>query len=868
MAETPKDWVTLQPNLDPIMVIPNAIIKTIDSVLAFLVTLLNIANIILNVVKVFLVGLLDPIRAIVEAIIEEVRAFIHDLRQLGWYVTGDWNLIQVKPTLRAPELLGGYQSYERRMLKRLLNRKDPGRPDFTSRTAVIGLFAYLSTGDLAALIELINRIKAFFGAMTSPQTAPLAAPTVPEAEFLSSTSILQKPLSQLTGPPDKVTLTWKMPGTGSLFAAPPAGFLVHIGTVPNGFGVRTFRNLQAGDAENVEEPTFQPSVGIDAATGTELRLFGGVSDLSTGSANYGDVEANSPQANKMLLALDANTPMIPPSELVGSGTVPMGGATYFVKVSGFSKAFPGQAYSATFNYDDLPQSISVEADGSGGVTVTGENCYNFYARARPVMDTYVQNLGSANEGTSRAPALVGNTNLKLNNYANEMITDNTKALFKPAPGAYATTPSALVKPEHVGPASAPCVFSMPSAAAMDLVTATTVALEILLMVRIDLTEAVKPDTTEDVRYGSADTYEPGMATGLEGFTDLLANLDIDNIPIFYKQTDPKKWRRQVRKRCKAAAAKMFLEAPSESMAEALNEEVRLLLDFKWSDINSDWPDYTILETVASQDPSWGVASNPTGAGLPDMRRRLKKGPFLYDTSGLWLSRDGIFPPNRLPSGKTLEEQLDLIGRGGAFYMGTGWSDQCPVLFYAYSDTEGASYPLRIKFVRRLLLEYDGGSMLAAVSTVLGVAAAANSRSPTESEWNATRFLDEALAPLDKLLVDIEKFLLAILDGLQGMIDKIIAYIEAIQARIFQIQQLIQMIRALLNSLTMFDLPSFSGLLLVENGTDGITKGLITAGNKPSDSALSYGGGALVVAGGLPAILFEIIELILSGGGDE
>ena len=55
MAEKPKDWLVVQPSLDPIMAIPNAIIETIDSVLSFLVTLLNIANMILNVIKVFLI---------------------------------------------------------------------------------------------------------------------------------------------------------------------------------------------------------------------------------------------------------------------------------------------------------------------------------------------------------------------------------------------------------------------------------------------------------------------------------------------------------------------------------------------------------------------------------------------------------------------------------------------------------------------------------------------------------------------------------------------------------------------------------------------------------------------------------------------
>ena len=70
------------------------------------------------------------------------------------------------------------------------------------------------------------------------------------------------------------------------------------------------------------------------------------------------------------------------------------------------------------------------------------------------------------------------------------------------------------------------------------------------------------------------------------------------------------------------------------------------------------------------------------------------------------------------------------------------------------------------------------------------------------------------------------------------------------------------------SLTLFDLPSFSGLVLVENGTAGIASALVTAGNKPSDGPAAYGGGAVVLFGGLPTVILELIALILAGGGED
>jgi len=196
----------------------------------------------------------------------------------------------------------------------------------------------------------------------------------------------------------------------------------------------------------------------------------------------------------------------------------------------------------------------------------------------------------------------------------------------------------------------------------------------------------------------------------------------------------------------------------------------------------------------------------------------------------------------------------------------GWSDYCPVLFSIPDGRNGSAYTLYIQYVRRLLLIDDKGEVLRAAITVLSVSGAVLARQ-NPGQWLAIRFLDKALKPLDSLLTDIDAFLQAILDGLQGTLDKIIAYIEAIQARIYQLQALIEKIRALLAALALFDLPSFSGLLLVENGTDGIATGLVTAGNKPTDGPSTYAAGTVVLFGGLPAVILEIIVLVLAGGED-
>ena len=73
-----------------------------------------------------------------------------------------------------------------------------------------------------------------------------------------------------------------------------------------------------------------------------------------------------------------------------------------------------------------------------------------------------------------------------------------------------------------------------------------------------------------------------------------------------------------------------------------------------------------------------------------------------------------------------------------------------------------------------------------------------------------------------------------------------------------------MIRALLAKL-QFELPSFSGLVTVANGTDGILQDFITADSKPDDSPSDLGAGLVVLAGGLPNILLELLAALFSGG---
>jgi len=842
MAE--KEWITIQPSLEPIMGPVIAVIETIDSVLSALIVILNIVQTILNIVKVFLVGLLDPIRAIVEAIIEEIRNIIHDLRQMGFYLHGDWDLTK-KPF---DELRGGFQAYERRMLKRLLDRRDPNRPDFSSSSAALAIFAYLSLEDVTLMVEFIMRLKAFFGAKAPTSGQLFPAPTTPEIKFGSYSAGLAsfKNLGASFGnAPDSMTIEWTMPSTGALFSPGPTGFLIHVSTEPDGFGVQGLK-VKADTTDKIENlPALFP-VGINPNTGTPLRLYGGVCDLE---CDIPDSVYEAEQGNKLYLTLGSNSPLIWPSQL--EGDIPLGAATYFMKPpGGLAKLGPGQTLSTTLQWDQLPKKITVTNNGGAKPDIEEEDAYTFYVRVRALTKTYVDG-GSSLTGGPFAPSIIGSSEIKPYRILGSTLTETTGMILKPI------NPKTAVSASNFGEASEAGIASFPTDSMLDFIEATKAALALLYLTRSDFTEVIEEEGDQKA---AVNTYVAGAETGLEGFTDMLAKYG-DPMSTLYKNRDAPSFRRKIRKRIAGHTMRFLSQPPPESVCAHVAEVGADLLTFKWSDINSGWPDMTIMETMRSNQTMFGIAANPLGIGGRSPAR-LRQGR-LTTSEALWISRTNVFPLT--PRGES------LAAKSGGFFNDMGYSDWAPVLYEwtePFDSWGVVDSPLNIAYIRKLLLDYEDGKILQQAQAVLQVAGATGSRSPSEGEWITVRFFDAALEPLDGILTDIEKFLLGILDGLQGMIDKIVAYIDAIQARIYQIQALIELIRSILNSLKVFDLPSFNALVLVENGTDGLITGLITAENKPDDGAAAYGGGVVAIAGGLPTVILEILALLFPPSGGD
>jgi hypothetical protein len=192
-------------------------------------------------------------------------------------------------------------------------------------------------------------------------------------------------------------------------------------------------------------------------------------------------------------------------------------------------------------------------------------------------------------------------------------------------------------------------------------------------------------------------------------------------------------------------------------------------------------------------------------------------------------------------------------------VGLGSADYSPVVY----DWLGS---LRMDFCRNLFTT----EVYTAAAAVLNLAGGPMFMPsiPGSGSWISIRLFPQGLYPVDAALQQLLTFVQMIAEGIQGVTDLVVAYIEFLEARILEMQALVVRLNGLLNILQAFDLPSTNALVVTGNGTQGILQGLVQATNKPSDSSAAYGAGVVLLAGGLPAIALEILQLIISAGAEE
>jgi hypothetical protein len=263
-----------------------------------LITALDIALVALNLVKTFLTSYLNPVRALIEAIIEEIRAIIEEFKEIGLYVTGDWYLF-AEPT----DLLGGYQEFERRMVARMTDRTDPTRPVAGSTISTLGAFFYTSAEgpDLGSIQSTLDQLRGFFNIKLASKSR-LAVPKLQgvrygnDATDLLTYQTLTNLLRFDATPPNVARVSWKLeapPGGNPIqafYQPPPAGFLVTVSTVRDGIPLMYDRPRDKSNKEGKDEDSKQQAREygpVRDTNGKPIVLHGGADMLVIDDSLFG-----------------------------------------------------------------------------------------------------------------------------------------------------------------------------------------------------------------------------------------------------------------------------------------------------------------------------------------------------------------------------------------------------------------------------------------------------------------------------------------------------------------------------------------------------------------------------------------------------
>lgn len=579
---------------------------------------LEIANLALEFAKTFLVAFIDPVSAIVEAIIQEINSFIEDFRQIGLYLGGDYGLLEWP----FPDLKGGFTAYENRMIARLSDRSDPTRPNVSSQMDVLGFFTYLSVEADAfdELVSFISGLVRLFGmSIKTPSYFPV--PLIQEVLYGTEAVSLANPstfavLGSFTETPDMARITWKVQPTGGknpynpIPQVGPPGFVVTISTFEQPIALWYNRPAKDPGKQRKEGDEQKPQQSRDIgqvldSAGTPVHLYGGAEMLAiegsslqyTGSFNsngtikdgkgfvFGRVDPNS------------NAPL--PLEALKSGDIYFFQRTFFVDASWALAQWFTSEYNITIPVKDLPH------------------------RGRPILDTLTNEVTIEDDGVGGTyyvrvaccSAAVGNQTVSPKWSFTDLVAE-PQASQSPAPFRINFT-SGLAS---VGPFSAAKPVMFPATTTRDYLNALESALLVLALSRSDLPsyEELLATRSEAFMAQVQDGTElligaVAQLTGLESAKPLFDRLFPDPSVLVTSGGSPLNFRSLLRRRIQQLARDIYRKTgPIPEVEAAVVAATENLRTVTWNDLLGSISYETEPATAA---PDTGGLLNEEGAAF-------------------------------------------------------------------------------------------------------------------------------------------------------------------------------------------------------------------------------------------------------------
>jgi hypothetical protein len=852
-------WGTIE------FVTPDFLEPVRDAVNTFFSLLINILNIllaVLEVLKVFIGAFLDPIVALIEAILALIQQILNDLRNAGLYIHGDFYIIK-GPDFK--ELRGGFESYEQRMITRLVDKRDPNRPDISQFSACIAVFLYIGVdiSNVQRILRLLQGILQLFN-RKPPKFKTVGQVTGVQARYgidgatalTFGKGLFSAVKSGGHTPFNAVNLTWAMaPVPGNFltnFAQfAPKGFIIEISTLRDGLPLFYDKQVDLAEMELSQAPgKIQTGIMLDQ-NGDPAILTGGFDQITT----FGKVEFNDavnftgikPNFHRVYTAKSiASQAPIDLSQLKDGSDYYLQ-KSFYVPVSA-SLFYPGRGYGMTIPYKDLPLDADWELAGGGKVKRgKATKPTSYFVRIRAVSRAI------------RGPNALEDRAWNVNN----------SILREPQPSVEMLNKE--VTQGDVGDPSFPLEIAFPDANTDAYLQCVTEALALLVLCRADIGVLLGKDgelgPAPDQMQGDVDVDDNPIPNNWNGLvskarraTQLETKAQIlmprltgrrQSAKYFNRaKVSPASFRRKLRKACLNLANDLIaLNNPPASLIKTVVDRCEPLLGFTFADADIDVPLFvqgmSIFDALSDASTDFGLALNQTSLGYDSDK-------FVADAkNNIYRGREKLVPGPHFffnPNANTLESDSSV--------------EFAPVL-YSKTTPRGGGDPLNpifCEYVRNLIPD----EVFTAAQFALQVAAGPIER-PQEEGWIAIRLFPQGLPDIDRFFDQLLAMLKAIQAAIQGLADLINKYIEMLQSRIIELQAFLNRINAIIQQiLNLFiSIPPTSGLVVVANGTDGVLSALVNADNKPFDPPETYGAGVVLLAGGLPTIALELFKALFS-----
>lgn len=857
--------------------------EAIDAFFSFLIAIINILIAVLELLKVFCKGLLDPIITIIEAIRDLIEALLNDLRQLGIYIHGDFYALE-GPDFQS--LKGGYLQYERRMLARLQDRSDPKRPDISEFSTCIAVFLFVGT-DIRGINRIVQLIRAILGLFRRkyPMRLHNAVSDVTATYGYDGATIFSFNKGLFRGfdftkdevdehifsPYNAVNLRWQMsPIPGAPFPdtpiIPPAGFLVEFSTLEQPIKIVCERAIE-GTTELVElanQPAKIEVVDCLDEDGNSILIRGGADGLNiVGAVNWNDaVDFTGTRKADAVRAygiknLNDQSPIA--LDQLQDGNKHYIQKTFFVPFAQ-NIFYPGKGFGATFLFEDMPFSAEWELNtglfSDGKVKRINDNTQpeQFFVRVRAVNNTVKSNT-------------------------DYQFTINQTALRDHDGPVLPIKDSDVIDLNDAGPPSTVARILFPDASTQVFLRAVAEALAILALSRADIPVLLGKEgrLISFPPSGSSDALPNGLidpfwgtyqdsarkTTELEELAQFLMVQLVGRRQVkqFFGQANAPllKFRKKLFVNCINLTNRFITKTlPPLSARQLAVTRAEDLLNFQIlrsqtdtiiATIDPNFPSEnlqggSILELLQETDSDWGVSPNRYSMDIND---EMAQDRIASQTNNI-----GVLP--RTP-------HFFFAERAGTG-RGKGSFDMAPVVYSRNNNT------IRdVEFFRNLVPD----SVYAGARDVLQIAVGPAIR-PKERGWIAFRLFPQGIPSLDRFFDQIIALLRSIQAAIESIAETIVRYIEFLQSRLRELQAFLNRINALIQRLLrfFFAIQPAAGLIVVAPGTDGVTSALMGSTNKPvtPPPALndSYGGGIVLFAGGIPNLVLDVFTALFKGDG--